>query len=51
VLWWARSAGIPALVAMDIAARRWPIGLAIGRIGCQLAGDGDYGVPPICRGA
>ena len=21
------------------------IGLAIGRIGCQLAGDGDYGIP------
>jgi phosphatidylglycerol:prolipoprotein diacylglycerol transferase len=45
VLWWARGAGIPALVVSDIAAPGLAIGLAIGRIGCQLAGDGDYGVP------
>lgn len=44
VLWWARSAGIPPLVVGDIAAPALAIGLAIGRIGCQLAGDGDYGV-------
>jgi phosphatidylglycerol:prolipoprotein diacylglycerol transferase len=44
VLWWARSIGMPALVAADIAAPALAIGLAIGRIGCQLAGDGDYGV-------
>ena len=29
----------------DVAAPALAIGLAIGRIGCQLAGDGDYGVP------
>lgn len=29
----------------DIAAPALAIGLAIGRIGCQLSGDGDYGVP------
>ena len=45
VLWWARSVGMPMLVATDIAAPALAIGLAIGRIGCQLAGDGDYGVP------
>ena len=45
VLWWARTAGIPAAVAGDIAAPALAIGLAVGRIGCQLAGDGDYGVP------
>jgi phosphatidylglycerol:prolipoprotein diacylglycerol transferase len=44
VLWWARTVGIPAAVAGDIAAPALAIGLAIGRIGCQLAGDGDYGV-------
>lgn len=45
VLWWARGVGMPALVAADIAGPALAIGLAIGRIGCQLAGDGDYGVP------
>jgi phosphatidylglycerol:prolipoprotein diacylglycerol transferase len=45
VLLWARQAGIPALTIADIAAPGLAIGLAIGRIGCQLAGDGDYGVP------
>ncbi|MGH7787395.1 MAG: prolipoprotein diacylglyceryl transferase [Candidatus Binatia bacterium] len=45
VLWWARGAGLPALVVCDIAAPALAIGLAIGRIGCQLSGDGDYGVP------
>ena len=45
VLVWARRVGIPALTIADIAAPALAIGLAIGRIGCQLAGDGDYGVP------
>src|SRR4029453_2833455 len=45
VLWWARTVGMPAAVAGDIAAPALAVGLAIGRIGCQLAGDGDYGVP------
>jgi phosphatidylglycerol:prolipoprotein diacylglycerol transferase len=44
VLWWARSVGLPLLVAGDITAPALALGLAIGRIGCQLAGDGDYGV-------
>jgi phosphatidylglycerol:prolipoprotein diacylglycerol transferase len=42
---WARSAGVPFLVVGDIVAPALAIGLAIGRIGCQLSGDGDYGVP------
>src|SRR5512143_4060426 len=37
VLWWARSVGLPALTAGDIAAPALTIGLAIVRIGCQLA--------------
>ena len=45
VLVWARRVGIPALTIADIAAPGLAVGLAIGRIGCQLAGDGDYGVP------
>lgn len=45
VLLWAHFAGLPLLTAGDITAPALAIGLAIGRIGCQLAGDGDYGVP------
>ena len=45
VLVWARRVGIPGLVIADVAAPALAIGLAIGRLGCQLAGDGDYGVP------
>lgn len=45
VAWWARSAGIPFLVAGDIMAPALALGLAVGRLGCQLAGDGDYGIP------
>ena len=42
---WARREGLPLLLVADIVAPALAIGLAIGRIGCQLAGDGDYGVP------
>jgi phosphatidylglycerol:prolipoprotein diacylglycerol transferase len=45
VLTWARREGLSWLTVGDIAAPGLAIGLAIGRIGCQLAGDGDYGVP------
>jgi phosphatidylglycerol:prolipoprotein diacylglycerol transferase len=45
VLVWARRVGIPALVISDIAAPALAVGLAVGRMGCQLSGDGDYGVP------
>lgn len=45
VLVWARRVGIPALQISDIAAPALALGLAVGRLGCQLAGDGDYGVP------
>jgi len=44
VLWWARIEKLPGLVVADIVAPALALGLAIGRIGCQLAGDGDYGV-------
>jgi phosphatidylglycerol---prolipoprotein diacylglyceryl transferase len=45
VLLWARRERMPWLVVADIVAPGLAIGLAFGRIGCQLAGDGDYGVP------
>ena len=41
---WARWRGFLGLHLLDIAAFGLPIGYAIGRIGCQLSGDGDYGI-------
>jgi phosphatidylglycerol:prolipoprotein diacylglycerol transferase len=33
------------LSVLDVLGLVAPLGYALGRIGCQLAGDGDYGVP------
>lgn len=41
----ARSRGIPFVLLADACAPALALGLAIGRIGCQLSGDGDYGIP------
>jgi phosphatidylglycerol:prolipoprotein diacylglycerol transferase len=38
-----RRRGIPWLAGADAAAPAIALGQAIGRIGCQLAGDGDWG--------
>jgi phosphatidylglycerol:prolipoprotein diacylglycerol transferase len=43
VLLWAWRRGVFDLVTADVAAVPLAAGYAIGRIGCQLAGDGDYG--------
>lgn len=40
---WRRS--LPWLVAVDCIAPALALGQAIGRIGCQVAGDGDWGKP------
>jgi phosphatidylglycerol:prolipoprotein diacylglycerol transferase len=40
---WRR--GMPWLKVVDCIAPGLAIGQAIGRIGCQLAGDGDWGTP------
>lgn len=45
VLAWARWRGIRGWLIADIAAVPLALGYAIGRIGCQLSGDGDYGIP------
>ena len=45
VVLWARWRGMLNLQLLDIAAPGLAIGYAIGRIGCQLSGDGDYGQP------
>ncbi|HEY8515183.1 MAG TPA: prolipoprotein diacylglyceryl transferase family protein [Candidatus Binatia bacterium] len=38
-----RMRGLPWLVVVDAIAPGLALGQAIGRIGCQLAGDGDWG--------
>jgi phosphatidylglycerol---prolipoprotein diacylglyceryl transferase len=43
VLLWAWWRGVFDLLTLDMAAVPLAAGYAIGRIGCQLAGDGDYG--------
>ena len=40
---WARRKGWLGLQMLDVAAVPLALGNAIGRIGCQLSGDGDYG--------
>jgi phosphatidylglycerol:prolipoprotein diacylglycerol transferase len=45
VVLWARWRGILNQTLLDLAAPGLAIGYAVGRIGCQLSGDGDYGVP------
>lgn len=39
-----RYAGLPWLLVVDAIAPGLALGQAIGRIGCQLAGDGDWGI-------
>ncbi|MFN8160284.1 MAG: prolipoprotein diacylglyceryl transferase [Solirubrobacterales bacterium] len=43
VILWARYRGFLNLVLLDVCAPALAIGYAIGRCGCQLSGDGDYG--------
>lgn len=41
----SRRRKLPFLVIADSAAPALAIGYGIGRMGCHLAGDGDYGIP------
>jgi len=43
VTWVFRRGGIPWLQGADAAAPAIVLGQAIGRVGCQLSGDGDWG--------
>jgi phosphatidylglycerol:prolipoprotein diacylglycerol transferase len=43
MLVWAQWRGFRNLHLCDIAGICIPLGYAIGRIGCQVSGDGDYG--------
>lgn len=43
VLAWARWRGVLRLGLLDLAAPGLALGYAVGRVGCQISGDGDYG--------
>jgi phosphatidylglycerol---prolipoprotein diacylglyceryl transferase len=43
VLAWARWRDFLSLALVDVAGPGLALGYAIGRIGCQVSGDGDYG--------
>ena len=40
-----RRRRVPVLPMLDAAAPALMLGYAIGRLGCQLSGDGDWGIP------
>jgi phosphatidylglycerol---prolipoprotein diacylglyceryl transferase len=42
--WYARRRGLPIRVACDAFAPALMLAYALGRIGCQLSGDGDWGI-------
>ncbi|HOY11753.1 MAG TPA: prolipoprotein diacylglyceryl transferase [Saprospiraceae bacterium] len=44
VYWYVKKVGIRPIYMMDIAAMGILLGYAIGRIGCQISGDGDWGI-------
>jgi len=44
VIAWMRWRGALELVMLDMCATALALGYAIGRIGCQVSGDGDYGI-------
>jgi prolipoprotein diacylglyceryltransferase len=44
VLYYTRKNGIPSVHMIDAAAPGLILAYAIGRIGCQLSGDGDWGI-------
>jgi len=43
VVLWAWRRGFLGLQLLDVAAVPLALGYAVGRLGCQLSGDGDYG--------
>jgi phosphatidylglycerol:prolipoprotein diacylglycerol transferase len=45
VLIWAHRRGFVGAMLLDACAAPLAVGYAVGRVGCQLSGDGDYGEP------
>lgn len=45
LLWQSRGAGLSKLGMLDLAAPAAAAGYGVGRLGCLVSGDGDYGIP------
>lgn len=45
LLWQGRAAKVGGLGMLDLAAPAAAMGYGVGRIGCLVSGDGDYGIP------
>ncbi|MDP8968164.1 MAG: prolipoprotein diacylglyceryl transferase [Actinomycetota bacterium] len=45
VLLWAHRKGMFNLQLLDMCSPALAMGYAVGRVGCQISGDGDYGEP------
>jgi phosphatidylglycerol:prolipoprotein diacylglycerol transferase len=45
LLWQGRQAKIGGLAMLDLAAPAVSVGYGVGRLGCLISGDGDYGIP------
>jgi phosphatidylglycerol---prolipoprotein diacylglyceryl transferase len=43
VIAWAAYRGLLGVALLDLLAAPLALGYAVGRVGCQLSGDGDYG--------
>ena len=44
-VWIVRRRGLPVLTMLDSVGPALLLGYAIGRMGCQVSGDGDWGIP------
>ena len=45
LLWQGRQAKIGGLAMLDLASPAAAVGYGMGRLGCLISGDGDYGIP------
>jgi phosphatidylglycerol---prolipoprotein diacylglyceryl transferase len=45
LVWQGRQAKIGGLGMLDLASPAVSVGYGVGRIGCLVSGDGDYGIP------
>ena len=45
LLWAGRQAKTGGLGMLDLAAPAVAVGYGVGRVGCLISGDGDYGIP------
>jgi phosphatidylglycerol:prolipoprotein diacylglycerol transferase len=45
LLWQGRLAKVGGLGMLDLAAPAASVGYGVGRLGCLVSGDGDYGIP------